>query len=130
MCNNGECGVTDYFTRGGIYFGKKRYGIVDRRKHLPERQTSETREESGDCQFISESSLNCLQKQQDKGESVAIYGINAYEFMMVDMDVVMADFQTKSERQVVENLITPERLRTMLAKEKEQMKIQKRMEYE
>ena len=99
-------------------------------EYLPERQTSEAKEEREDCQFISESSLGYLQKQQDKGESIAIYSMDAYDFMMMDMDTVMADFQRKSERQAVDNLITPECLRTVFAKEKEQMEIQRRMEYE
>ena len=101
-------------------------------EYLPERQTLESKEEREDCRFISESSLDYLQKQQNKGESVAIYGMDAYDFMMMDVDTVIADFQTKPkpERQAVDGLITPERLRTVLAKEKEQTEIQKRMEYE
>lgn len=101
-------------------------------EYLPERQTLESKEEREDCRFISESSLDYLQKQQNKGESVAIYGMDAYDFMMMDVDTVIADFQTKPkpERQAVDGLITPERLRTVIAKEKEQTEIQKRMEYE
>lgn len=56
------------------------------RSIFADRETGDAEPENENCQFISNSSLEYLKKQEDKNEGIHIYGMDAYEFMMMDMD--------------------------------------------
>jgi hypothetical protein len=38
------------------------------------------------CQFLNEESVEYLKKQQDKNENIQMYEMDAYAFMMMDLD--------------------------------------------
>lgn len=46
-------------------------------------------QESSSCQFMGNKSYEYTQKQIDKNDNIKIYNVNAYEFMMMDLDKVM-----------------------------------------
>ena len=39
-----------------------------------------------ECQFVGDASLAYLRKQKDKSENIQIYGMDAFAFMMMDLD--------------------------------------------
>ena len=57
------------------------------------------------------SSPEYLKKQEDKNEGIHIYGMDAYEFMMMDMDAVMGKVHTVADGQERSVLIRPDMIR-------------------
>lgn len=46
-------------------------------------------EESSSCQFMNNKSYEYVKKQIDKNDNIKIHNVDAYEFMMMDLDKVM-----------------------------------------
>lgn len=88
------------------YENARKYGA-----YLPDRDVSKAEPENENCQFISNSSLEYLKKQEDKQEGIHIYGMDAYEFMMMDMDAVMGKVHTVAAEQEKSVLIRPDMIR-------------------
>jgi type IV secretion system protein VirD4 len=85
--------------------------------YLPDRETNDAEQES--CCFISKSSLDYLKKQEEKNaknnsftsEGIHIYGMDAYAFMMMDMDEVMEKVHDEADQQETSALIQPHLIR-------------------
>lgn len=88
------------------YETARKYG-----EYMAERQAGDLLLENENCQFINDSSLEYLKKQEGRGESVHIYGMDAFEFMMMDMDAVMRKVHTVVGEQEKFTLIHPSMIR-------------------
>lgn len=80
-------------------------------EYMANREAGDLQSENESCQFISNSSLEYLKKQEGRGESVHIYGMDAFEFMIMDMDAVMGKVHTVAGEQEKSALIRPDMVR-------------------
>lgn len=86
--------------------------------------------ENENCQFISNSSLEYFKKQEDKQEGIHIYGMDAYEFMMMDMDAVMGKVHTVADEQEKSVLIRPDMIRKAIEVEAKRSSEEQRKQFE
>lgn len=86
--------------------------------------------ENENCQFISNSSLEYLKKQEDKQEGIHIYGMDAYEFMMMDMHAVMGKVHTVAAEQEKSALIRPDMIRKAIEVEAKRSSEEQRKQFE
>lgn len=70
--------------------------------HLPGREMKDAEPVNENCQFISNSFLEYL-KKEDKLEDIYIYGMGAHEFIMMDMDAVMEKVHTVADGKICSN---------------------------
>ena len=91
---------------------------------------SKAEPENENCQFISNSSLEYLKKQEDKQEGIHIYGMDAYEFMMMDMDAVMGKVHTVADEQEKSVLIRPDMIRKAIEVEAKRSSEEQRKQFE
>ena len=76
-------------------------------EYMADREEGDLQLENENCQFINDSSLEYFKKQEGRGESVHIYGMDAFEFMMMDMDAVMGKVHTVAGEQEKSTLLHP-----------------------
>ena len=86
--------------------------------------------ENENCQFISNSSLEYFKKQEDKQEGIHIYGMDAYEFMVMDMDAVMGKVHTVADEQEKSVLIRPDMIRKAIEVEAKRSSEEQRKQFE
>ena len=98
--------------------------------YLPDRETDDAELENENCQFISDSSLEYLKMQESQSDGVHIYGMDAYEFMMMDMDVVMGKVHTVADEQEKSALIRPDMIRKAIEVEAVRSTEEQRRQYE
>lgn len=107
------------------YENARKYGA-----YLPDRDVCKAELENENCQFISNSSLEYLKKQEDKQEGIHIYGMDAYEFMMMDMDAVMGKVHTVADEQEKSVLIRPDMIRKAIEVEAKRSSEEQRKQFE
>jgi type IV secretion system protein VirD4 len=100
------------------------------RAYLPDREAGNAELENGNCQFISGSSLEYLKKQEDRNENVHIYGMDAFDFMMMDMDAVMGKVHTVAGEQEKTALIRPDMIRRAIEVEAKRSTEERRKQFE
>jgi type IV secretion system protein VirD4 len=80
------------------------------------------------CQFLSAESVEYLKKQQDKNENIQMYEMDAYAFMMMDLDGLekkIHSIPNDKKRQGEEITITAGMIESALAMEKKQREEEK-----
>lgn len=107
------------------YENARKYGA-----YLPDRDVCKAELENENCQFISNSSLEYLKKQEDKQDGIHIYGMDAYEFMMMDMDAVMGKVHTVADEQEKSVLIRPDMIRKAIEVEAKRSSEEQRKQFE
>ena len=55
---------------------------------VPAVQKEKQKQQMEECDFIGEESLKYLKKQQSKNENIRLYELDAFSFMMMDLDVM------------------------------------------
>ena len=107
------------------YGNARKYGA-----YLPDKETGDADPENENCQFISDSSLEYLKKQEDKQEGIHIYGMDAYEFMMMDMDAIMEKVHTVAGEQKKNDLIRPDMIQKAIEVEAKRSSEERRKQFE
>lgn len=98
--------------------------------YLPDRETGDAEPEKENCQFISNSSLEYLKMQENQSKGIHIYGMDAYEFMMMDMDAVMGKVHTVAGEQEKSVLIRPDMIRKAIEVEAKRSSEEQRKQFE
>ncbi len=52
----------------------------------PSAQKEKQEKQMEECQFVNEESVEYLKKQKEKNENIRLYGMDAFSFMMMDLD--------------------------------------------
>lgn len=73
-----------------------------------------------ECQFVNEESVEYLKKQKAKDENIRLYEMNAFDFMMMDLDGMEKKIHStpKDKESQGDVLITPEMIRSVIEVEK------------
>ena len=73
-----------------------------------------------ECQFVNEESVEYLKKQNAKDENIRLYEMNAFDFMMMDLDEMEKKIHStpKDKESQGDVLITPEMIRSAIEVEK------------
>ena len=74
--------------------------------------------------------MEYLKKQEDKNEGIHICGMDAYEFMMMDMDAVMGKVHTVADEQEKSALIRPDMIRKAIEVEAKRNSEEQREQFE
>ena len=98
--------------------------------YLPDREMGDAEPENENCQFISNSSLEYLKMQENQSENIHIYGMDAYEFMMMDMDAVMGKVHTVADEQEKSVLIRPDMIRKAIEVEAKRNSEERKKQFE
>lgn len=80
-------------------------------KRMQEKQMEE-------CQFVNNDSLAYLKKQKDKSENIQIYGMDAFAFMMIDLDGMEKKIHPVPDEKKVAPTITADMIQTAIEVEK------------
>lgn len=97
---------------------------------MADREAGDLQSENENCQFINDSSLEYLKKQEGRGESVHIYGMDAFEFMMMDMDAVMRKVHTVAGEQEKPALIRLDMIRMAVEADARRGEEERRKQFE
>ena len=63
------------------YLEARKFGVF-----VPAEQKKIQEKQMEECQFVGDASLAYLKKQKDKSENIQIHGMDAFAFMMMDLD--------------------------------------------
>lgn len=74
--------------------------------------------------------MEYLKKQEDKNEGIHICGMDAYEFMMMDMDAVMGKVHTVADEQEKSALLRPDMIRKAIEVEEKRNSEEQREQFE
>ena len=76
--------------------------------------------EMEECQFVNEESVKYLKKQKAKDENIRLFEMNAFGFMMMDLDGMekKIHFTSKDKESQGDVRITPEMIRSAIEKRK------------
>ncbi len=99
---------------------------------IPEDITRKSEEERENCQFITQDSLEYMKKQSVKDDAIRIYPIDAYGFMMMNLDEAMGKAHGRAgqkKENPEEILIRPELIRAAIEIENKQLEMEKEKWY-
>ena len=82
-----------------------------------------------ECQFVGDASLAYLKKQKDKSENIQIYGMDAFAFMMMDLDGMGRKIHPVPDEKKSAPTITADMIQTAIEVEKRQDEEEQKTRY-
>ena len=86
---------------------------------VPAEQKRMQEKQMEECQFVGDASLAYLRKQKDKSENIQIYGMDAFAFMMMDLDGMGRKIHPVPDEKKVAPIITADTIQTAIEVEKQ-----------
>ena len=86
---------------------------------VPAEQKKIQEKQMEECQFVGDASLAYLKKQKDKSENIQIYGMDAFAFMMMDLDEMEKKIHPVPDEKKVAPIITADTIQTAIEVEKQ-----------
>lgn len=98
---------------------------------VPAKQKKIQEKQMEECQFVGDASLAYLKKQKDKSENIQIYGMDAFDFMMMDLDEMERKIHpVPDEKEKKSGLtITVDMIQTAIEQEKRRDEEEQRTRY-
>ena len=96
---------------------------------VPAEQKKIQEKQMEECQFVGDASLAYLKKQKDKSENIQIYGMDAFAFMMMDLDGMGRKIHPVPDEKKSAPTITADMIQTAIEVEKRQDEEEQKTRY-
>ena len=98
---------------------------------VPAEQKEIQEKQMEECQFVGDASLAYLKKQKDKSENIQIYGMDVFEFMMMDLDGMGRKIHSAPDEKEKKTglTITADMIQTAIKLEKRQDEEEQKIRY-